>query len=54
MAAFFAGLAVISLAAFLVSRETKDVDIGAPDPAQEAIVSPAAITEEPVVPPALR
>jgi MHS family shikimate/dehydroshikimate transporter-like MFS transporter len=54
VAAFFAGLAVISLVAFLVSRETKDVDIGAPDPAQEAIVSPAAITEEPVVPPALR
>jgi MFS transporter, MHS family, shikimate and dehydroshikimate transport protein len=49
VAAFFAGLAVISLAAFLVSHETKDVDIGEPDPAQEAIVSPAAITEEPVL-----
>jgi hypothetical protein len=35
-------------AVFLMSRETKDVDIGAPDPAQEAIVSPAAVTQEPV------
>ena len=49
VAAFFAGLAVISLIAFLFSRETKDVDIGEPDPAQEAIVSAAAVTEEPVL-----
>ena len=49
VAAFFVGLSVISLVAFLVSRETKDVDIGAPDPEQEAIVSPAAVTEEPML-----
>ena len=49
VAAFFVGLSVISLVAFLVSRETKDVDIGEPDPAQERIVSPAAVTEEPVL-----
>ena len=30
---------VISFVAFLFSRETKDVDIGEPDPAQEEIVS---------------
>ena len=41
VAAFFVGLAVISLVAFLFSRETKDVDIGEPDPAQEEIVSTA-------------
>ena len=45
VAAFFAGLAVISLIAFLFSRETKDVDIGEPDPAQQEIVS----TPEPVL-----
>ena len=39
VAAFFFGLAVISLVAFVFSRETKDVDIGEPDPAQEEIVS---------------
>lgn len=39
VAAFFAGLAVISLIAFLASRETKDVDIGEHDPAQEEIVT---------------
>jgi len=39
VAAFFAGLAVISLVAFLFSRETKDVDIGESDPAQEEIVA---------------
>jgi MHS family shikimate/dehydroshikimate transporter-like MFS transporter len=40
VAAFFVGLSVISLVAFLASRETKDVDIGEPDPAQEEIVAP--------------
>ena len=45
VAAFFAGLAVISLIAFLFSRETKDVDIGEHDPAQQEIVS----TPEPVL-----
>ena len=45
VAAFFAGLAVISLIAFLFSRETKDVDIGDADPAQEEIVA----TPEPVL-----
>ena len=44
-AAFFAGLAVISLIAFLFSRETKDVDIGEPDPAQQEIVG----TPEPML-----
>jgi len=49
VAAFFAGLAVISLIAFLFSRETKDVDIGDADPAQREIVSTAAVTEEPLI-----
>ncbi len=39
VAAFFVGLAVISLIAFLFSVETKDVDIGEMDPAQEEIVT---------------
>ena len=37
---------MISLIAFLFSRETKDVDIGDPDPEQREIVSTAA---EPVL-----
>jgi MHS family shikimate/dehydroshikimate transporter-like MFS transporter len=49
VAAFFAGLAVISLVAFLFSVETKDVDIGEMDPAQREIVSTAAVTEEPLL-----
>jgi MFS transporter, MHS family, shikimate and dehydroshikimate transport protein len=49
VAAFFVGLAVISLVAFLFSVETKDVDIGEQDPPQEAIVTPAAVTEEPLL-----
>jgi len=49
VAAFFAGLAVISLVAFLFSAETKDVDIGEMDPAQREIVSTAAVTEEPLL-----
>ena len=36
------GLSLITLVAFLFSRETKDVDIGEADPAQEEIVAPAA------------
>jgi MHS family shikimate/dehydroshikimate transporter-like MFS transporter len=39
VAAFFVGLAAISLVAFLFSRETKDVDIAEPEPAQEEIVA---------------
>jgi MHS family shikimate/dehydroshikimate transporter-like MFS transporter len=49
VAAFFAGLAVISLVAFLFSVETKDVDMGEMDPDQRDIVTPAAVTEEPLV-----
>ena len=48
VAAFFVGLAVISLVAFLFSVETKDVDIGETDPAQEEIVA-ATPTEQPVL-----
>ena len=39
MAAFFVGLSLISLVAFLFSAETKDVDIGEMDPAQREIVT---------------
>jgi MFS transporter, MHS family, shikimate and dehydroshikimate transport protein len=49
VAAFFVGLAVISLVAFLFSVETKDVDIGEMDPAQREIVSTSAVTEEPML-----
>jgi MFS transporter, MHS family, shikimate and dehydroshikimate transport protein len=49
VAAFFVGLAVISLVAFLFSVETKDVEIGELDPAQHEIVTPAAVTQEPLV-----
>ena len=49
VATFFAGLAVISLIAFLFSHETKDIDIGEPDPTQEKIVSATAATETPVL-----
>ena len=49
VAAFFVGLSLISLVAFLFSAETKDVDIGEMDPAQREIVSTAAVTEEPLL-----
>ncbi len=49
VAAFFVGLSLISLVAFLFSAETKDVDIGEMDPAQREIVSAAAVTEEPLL-----
>jgi MFS transporter, MHS family, shikimate and dehydroshikimate transport protein len=49
VAAFFVGLSLISLVAFLFSAETKDVDIGEMDPAQREIVSTAALTEEPLL-----
>ena len=39
VAAFFVGLSLISLVAFLYSRETKDVDIDEIDPAQARSVS---------------
>jgi len=50
VAAFFVGLALISLVAFLFSAETRDVEIGELDPAQHEIVSVAKVTEEPLVP----
>jgi MHS family shikimate/dehydroshikimate transporter-like MFS transporter len=49
VAAFFVGLSVISLIAFLFSVETKDVDIGEFDPAQREIVTAAAVTQEPLI-----
>jgi MFS transporter, MHS family, shikimate and dehydroshikimate transport protein len=49
VAAFFAGLAVISLVAFLFSVETKDIDVGEMDPAQREIVTTAAVPEEPLL-----
>jgi MHS family shikimate/dehydroshikimate transporter-like MFS transporter len=47
VAAFFVGLSVISLVAFLFSVETRDVDITELDPAQREIVTTAAVTERP-------
>jgi MHS family shikimate/dehydroshikimate transporter-like MFS transporter len=49
VAAFFVGLSLISLVAFLFSAETKDVDIGEMDPEQREIVSTSAVTEEPLL-----
>jgi MFS transporter, MHS family, shikimate and dehydroshikimate transport protein len=49
VAAFFVGLSLISLVAFLFSVETRDVDIGEMDPAQREIVTAAAVTEEPLI-----
>jgi MHS family shikimate/dehydroshikimate transporter-like MFS transporter len=49
VAAFFVGLAVISLIAFLFSVETRDKDIREIDPAQQEIVSTAAVTEQPLL-----
>ena len=39
VAAFFVGLSLISLVAFLYSRETKGVDMEEIDPIQDAIVA---------------
>jgi MFS transporter, MHS family, shikimate and dehydroshikimate transport protein len=49
VAAFFVGLAVISLIAFLFSVETRDKNIDEPDLAQQEIVSTAAVTEQPLL-----
>ena len=40
----------VSLVAFLASEETKDLDMGAEEPAQSAIVTAPTITEEPATP----
>ena len=48
VAAFFVGLAIISLVAFLYSVETKDVDINEIDPVQEELVA-ATPMEQPVL-----
>jgi MHS family shikimate/dehydroshikimate transporter-like MFS transporter len=45
VAAFFVGLSVISLVAFLYSRETKGVDMEEIDPTQNELVSDASPTE---------
>jgi MFS transporter, MHS family, shikimate and dehydroshikimate transport protein len=49
VAAFFVGLALISLIAFLFSVETRDKNIDEPDLAQQEIVSTAAVTEQPLL-----
>lgn len=49
VAGFFVGLSLISLVACLFSVETKDVDVREMDAAQRAIVSTAAVTEEPLL-----
>jgi MHS family shikimate/dehydroshikimate transporter-like MFS transporter len=49
VAAFFVGLSVVSLVAFLFSAETRDVDIAEPDPVQHELVSAAKVTEEPLL-----
>lgn len=48
VAAFIAGLAIISLVAFLYPVETKDVDINEIDPTQRELVA-ASPTEQPVL-----
>ena len=48
VAAFFVGLSLISLVAFLYSVETKDVDINEIDPTQEELVADSP-TEQPVL-----
>ena len=45
VAAFFVGLSLISLVAFLYSRETKGVDMDDIDPVQDALVSDASPAE---------
>ena len=48
VAAFFVGLSLVSLVAFLYSVETKDVDIHEIDPTQQELVA-ATPTEQPVL-----
>jgi hypothetical protein len=45
VAAFFVGLSLISLVAFVYSRETKGVEMSEIDPVQRALVSAASPAE---------
>jgi hypothetical protein len=46
VAAFFVGLSLISLVAFLYSRETKGVDMEEVDPVQDELVTAATEPRE--------